>query len=133
MYEPRLKEKFITFPNVIFMGRTSQEEVFKFIKKSKYAICIIPNKYPYNLQTPTKLLEYLALKAKIITNHNPMVLKMLQETGNTDNVFIMNEAWNLPSEDELATLEPASLQLEDFLWDKILERSGILKEIEERL
>ena len=130
MFDPKLKKEFDSFQNIIFTGKISQEEVFKFIKESGYSICIIPNKYPHSLQTPTKLLEYLALKSKIIVNRNPMVLKILKETNNINNVFIMDENWNLPEQNILKSIRPSSICVEYFLWDAILKRSGILEEIE---
>lgn len=129
LFEEGLKRKYSIFQNIIFMGKVSQEDVFKFIKESRYAICIIPNKYPYNLQTPTKLLEYLALRSKIIANKNPLILDILKETNNIDKVFIMDENWNFPKEDELIGIKQSSIYFEELLWENILKRSNIIEVI----
>ena len=52
---------------MIFTGRIKQEEIPQLATKCVYAINYIPNIYPFNIQTSTKLLEYAAMDLKIIT------------------------------------------------------------------
>jgi len=127
MYEPKIKEEFSHYNNVIFYGRVEQEKVFELIKKSQYSICTIPNKYPYNLQTPTKLLEYLALKSKVIANKNPMIINVLKKTNNLEKVYLMNNEYDFPSFQELSFLQETCLNIEEYLWEGILKKSGILE------
>lgn len=126
-YENCLRTRFGGKKNVIFYGCVDQGKVFELIKSSRYALCVIPNKYPYNLQTPTKLLEYLALKAKIIANDNPMVMELLGKTGNLPKVFIMDSYYRFPMVAELEQLQPTFINIEEYLWDGILTRSGIIE------
>lgn len=53
--------------NLIFTGKVSYSDVPKIAAKAEYGINFIPDKYPFNIQTSTKLLEYLALGLKIVT------------------------------------------------------------------
>ncbi|MDI3312509.1 MAG: hypothetical protein QJR05_13940 [Thermoanaerobacterium sp.] len=133
LYNPKIKERYEKFNNILFTGKVSQKEVFRLVKKSHFAISAIPNKYPYNVQTPTKLLEYLALRSRVIMSNSWIARKILYETDNHDRVFIMDNEWNFPSENELEAIKPTSLNVDDYLWDKIIERSNLLESIKQRL
>jgi len=53
--------------NIKFAGKVDYTEVPSIISQAKYAINMIPDIYPFNVQTSTKLLEYCALNLKVIT------------------------------------------------------------------
>jgi len=125
-YEESIKRQFEGYENIIFYGQVEQSEVFKLIQSAEYALCIIPCRYPHLLQTPTKLIEYLALGAKIIANPNPMVIEILKRSGNMSKVFLMDNRYCFPPVEALIRLKSAFLNVEDYLWDKVIKRSGIL-------
>ncbi|MFC1485231.1 hypothetical protein ACFL5N_02120 [bacterium] len=59
--------KYKKYSNIIFTGRLEHSDVAKEASKAIYGVNWVPNKYPYNFQTATKLLEYCAMNLKIIT------------------------------------------------------------------
>jgi len=125
-YENDIREMFSSFENIIFAGKVPQEQVFKLVKLSKYAVCVLPDVYPYRFQTPTKLLEYMALGCRILSTRTESIMEMLYKTGNLDKVCFFDPKQDFPSEEDLGCVRPASLVIDDYLWDKLLERSGIV-------
>ena len=59
----------------------SYKEVPQIASQAEYAINYIPDKYPYNLQTSTKLLEYVAMNLKIVTTNYKWVNEFEKEKG----------------------------------------------------
>lgn len=55
------------YDNIDFIGYVPQSDLYKILDTSKAAINIIPDKYPYNIQTSTKLQEYAAFGIPIVT------------------------------------------------------------------
>lgn len=70
--EAGLKDEFAAHPNLIFTGRVSQAEVYRYVQASEVSVCYFPTHYPHSIQTPTKLLEAAALGARILINDQPM-------------------------------------------------------------
>ena len=109
--------------NIIFTGKVSYLEVPQIASKAIYGINYIPNKYPFNIQTSTKLLEYLALGLKVITTDYKWVRQFEEKHGcsfyklknnikiNMDEVYKYNFISNFNSE--------------DFLWENIIKKSRV--------
>lgn len=62
------KEKYINEPNIIFTGRKDRSGVLDILSKSKVGINYTPNVYPFNFQTSTKVLEYIACGLDVLSN-----------------------------------------------------------------
>jgi hypothetical protein len=122
-YEKFIYEKFYSYHNIIFTGKIEQKEVFKLIRLSKYCLNFIPNKYPYDYQTSTKLLEYAALGKKIIstlTKANIQVAKKYK----INTLFVNN--FEFPEENELKKIKPnIHINAKLFSWENIIKSSGI--------
>jgi glycosyltransferase involved in cell wall biosynthesis len=123
-HEKKLRNAFKEHRNIIFRGCVSQDEAFDLVKRSAYAVCVIPDKYPYCYQTPTKLLEYLALGAKVITTRTATVLEILEAENCTDRVYLM-DGYQPPSPQELSYIRPAVITYDKYRWDSLIAKSGI--------
>jgi hypothetical protein len=69
-YDNEIFKKFCKYENIEFKGFLNYNTIPIFASRAVYGINWIPNKYPYNLQTSTKLLEYCSLDLKIINLFN---------------------------------------------------------------
>ena len=118
------KEWMDTFraPNIIFAGRLNYKEVAQTAKLAHYGINYIPNKYPYNLQTSTKLLEYLAMGLNVVTNEYQWI-KDFEKSKNI-NLFKMDENLNIDFK-KLETFHFKSCDMKDFMWKNVLLNSGM--------
>ncbi|UUS60883.1 MULTISPECIES: glycosyltransferase [unclassified Acinetobacter] len=56
--------------NIVFKGRVNNDEIPHLMNQSRFAINLVPDVYPYNIQTSTKLLEYLAINIPVLSNRN---------------------------------------------------------------
>lgn len=65
--ENKLYEEYKDVKNIIFTGKLNYQEVPLIASKAIYGINYMPNIFPFNIQTSTKLLEYCALGLKVIT------------------------------------------------------------------
>ncbi|KUO58028.1 MAG: hypothetical protein APF84_18565 [Gracilibacter sp. BRH_c7a] len=117
--------------DIIFTGKISYSDVPQIASKAIYGINFIPDKYPFNIQTSTKLLEYLALKLKVVTTSYKWI-KQFEENYNCSFYKL-----NHHSEFDIEKIEKhkfiSEFRAEDFLWETIIKRTGILKKIKELL
>ncbi|WP_066157504.1 glycosyltransferase [Halalkalibacter krulwichiae] len=114
--------------NIIFTGKVPYSEVPKIASKAVYGINFMPDKYPFKLQTSTKLLEYLALDLKVITTNYSWVRQFERSHNCSFYKMNMNE-FNI-NINELEKYEfKNNLNVNDFLWDRIIEQSKIKKNI----
>jgi glycosyltransferase involved in cell wall biosynthesis len=114
--------------DIIFTGVVPYIQVPKIASKAVYGINYIPNKYPFNIQTSTKLLEYLALGLKVISTDYKWV-RQFEERSNCSFYKIDEENFTI----NLLDLDNFNFKINfnsnDYMWDNIIERSGIVSKI----
>jgi len=111
------------FTNIEFSGVLPYEEVAKTAILAKFGLNYIPNREPFNSQTSTKLLEYLALGLKIITSHHKPSTDFL-DARHAKYLFFSKDL-SIPTEYESAEYFTPSVH--DREWIKVIERSGIFQ------
>ncbi len=123
-YETDLYDKYSKYENIIFTGKLSHDEVIKVASRCKYGINLIPDKHPYNIQTSTKLLEYLSLGLKIITTDYFWVNSFEKEYGLS---FFKLDYNNMCFDKMKVEKYPYRIDVDMnlFLWQKILDDSNI--------
>lgn len=112
--------------NIIFTGKVAHREIPNIASKAIYGINYIPNKYPYNIQTSTKLLEYLTLGLKVITTDYKWI-RDFEQRHNCSFYKLTNMNFSIKSIEK--HVFRSEFNAEDFLWDNILENSGILSSL----
>ena len=121
--ETKIAAKFAPRSNLVFTGRVSQERALEYVASSDIAVCFVPNRRPYQVQTPTKLLEYAALGKPIIANACPSILR----TANRYGIRV------LAAEDDLFAAIAAGAVVQDnhdfdaarVTWPAVLEQANI--------
>lgn len=113
--------------SVNFLGQVDYAEVASIVSRSKLCLNWIPDVYPYNIQTSTKFLEYVAAGRTVISNSYSWVNEYSQE-NNIKYIDINNRAdilncLNSPQVD-FGGFKPAS-------WDDVISNSGIEEKINE--
>jgi glycosyltransferase involved in cell wall biosynthesis len=78
---PYLLARYSKNMNVIFLGKVRQSKVFDLINLSSVCVAYFPNHFPHIIQTPTKLLEYAVLGAKILANDQIMNRRKAEQFG----------------------------------------------------
>ena len=113
--------------NITFTGELPYKEVPKYASQAIYGINYMPNKYPYNLQTSTKLLEYLAMGLDVITTEYLWIHHFMRENG--INLIMVNEKLD-GLEKAIRDHEGKSAKRKMGNWDKfkwkyVIEQSGL--------
>ncbi|MEH6991076.1 glycosyltransferase [Cytobacillus firmus] len=126
--EDDIYKRYKGYKDITFTGKLSYNEVPEVASKAIYGINFIPNKYPYNKQTSTKLLEYLTLGLKVITTDYQWIRTFEDKHGcsfyklsyNNLNFNIID----IKSHNYISEFIP-----QDFLWEKVIGKSGIGEKI----
>ena len=117
----KLFEKFNGYSNIIFKGRIPYKDIPALISKAEYGINYIPDKAPYNKQTSTKLMEYMALGLKIVTTNYQWVNNFETQT-NSRFYKMQNDNINM---EEIEKFEFRTNFSEDYSWRFIIDSSKI--------
>ena len=108
-----------------------QEQVFAQVQQSDIALCFIPNRYPYHLQTPTKLLEYAALGKRILANDLASTRNTAQRLGIRLRLM---PGYEFPPNEELADLENnRGPDPRGVLWERVISGAGLERYLPEPL
>lgn len=121
--EKLIYEKYKNFKNIIFTGRVRYKEVPQIASQAEYAINYIPDKYPYNLQTSTKLLEYVAMNLKIVTTNYKWVNEFEKEKG-TQFYKISQDIRELMPQN-LKKFNFNITDISNMTWVKVLEETNL--------
>lgn len=110
--------------NIIFVGKVSREQVYKYLMQSETGISYIPQGMPYDVQVSTKMLEYAWCGLKIVANDSQSnrltAEKMGFECAMSNGTFFdlkINNNGNVNIQEHL-------------LWEKILFKSGVFDFLE---
>jgi hypothetical protein len=122
--EPFLIERYRSDPNIVFMGRKDQGEVFAALTRARVAVNYFPLHHPHVLQTPTKLLEYAALGRRILCNEQ-------RQSRFTSQQYGIHCLWGAEhdmfavSPDDLSWPDNCDFDATPLLWPSVIEKSGI--------
>lgn len=125
-----LMDRFSSSENITFLGPVEHGKVSEYVSKSRFAINYMPDKEPFNHQTPVKLLEYIALKIPVISSRYAWVEEFSQSYGG--NFFYLdNEDSNLTWEN--VTRHQFSFpDVEEWRWERQIRKSGVLEFLQSR-
>ena len=114
--------------DLVFTGSVPYGEVPIIASKAVYGINYIPDKYPFNIQTSTKLLEYLALGLKVITTDYQWVRDFEKLHG--CSFYKLNLKQDGFDRDYIESYDyKSNFAVENHLWDVVLENSGLKEKI----
>lgn len=116
-------------PDITFVGRVDYADIPELASKAVYGINYIPNKYPYTLQTSTKMLEYSALDLKIISTDYKWARDFERKHGS--KFYYLNEAmdFNLTNIDKFEFKN--NFNAADYTWDKVFEQAQLKDRLKE--
>ena len=115
----------------IFTGAVPYSEVPKIASKAIYGINYIPDIYPYNIQTSTKLLEYLALGLKVITTDYEWVRQFEKE--HNCSFYKLNRNLDLNLDEIKAHNYFSDFDPRPFLWSNVIAQAKIEQKLAEIL
>jgi glycosyltransferase involved in cell wall biosynthesis len=126
--EDKIYNEYKEHKNLIFIGKVQYSEVSEIVAKAEYGINFMPDKYPFNIQTSTKLLEYLALGLKVVTTDYEWVRQFEEK----HNCSFYKLDYNNLSFDKKSIEEhqfDSRFRADEHLWLRVIEKSGIKKSL----
>ncbi len=123
-----LWKAFRKHPGVTFTGRVPYAEVPALLCKAEYGLNLIPNRYPFNIHLNLKLVEYCAVGLKVISTPTAWVRQF--ERQRQGRFFYLEDKGVALSWEQLRNFSFATPPVDDLVWDRLLETSGILALLE---
>lgn len=123
--EKCIVERFKDAPGVIFTGRLPQRDALAVVRKSRFAVSTIPSGRPYNVQAPTKLLEYAALGKPIVCNDSRSNIDVIRKFGINCLITGSTIFDRLDREKLNSTLSNDPSKLHMLRWNEIIRRADI--------
>lgn len=112
-------ENFRNYNNVKFVGKVKRSELPELYSKCMAGLNYTPDIYPFNIQTSTKTLEYLASGLTLISNKYEWIDKFSKikniEYLNTNNILKI---------EDLKKIEYTN-DFKEFEWSNVLEKSNL--------
>lgn len=127
--EHKIYEAFKDTEGIQFVGRVSQLDALRIVRRSEYAVCYFPYHRPHCFQTPTKLLEYAALGKKIICNDAPSNVLSSEELGIRTLVTGRRVFDELPMTSCISVENNDPAKLRGLEWTSVITTSGVLGHI----
>lgn len=107
--------------NIHLTGRLSREKIPQYYKNSLAGLNYTPDLYPFNIQTSTKTLEYLASGLICISNRYNWSINF---SNKTNNEFIWVE--NIKKIDDLYRRKFDTISIDNYKWENILNNINFL-------
>ena len=112
-------ENFRNYNNVKFVGKVKRSELPELYSKCMAGLNYTPDIYPFNIQTSTKTLEYLASGLTLISNK----YQWIDNFSNRHSIKYINTN-NLKKIDDLKKIEYTN-DFQEFEWSNVLEKSNL--------
>jgi glycosyltransferase involved in cell wall biosynthesis len=110
--------------NIFFKAAVPWDEVPAWLARARYAMNFIPDKEPYNAQTPTKFLEYAAMKIPVISTNYYWISEFQERYSG--NYFLLKEDLSNMTWDRITGFAFEFPNLENWGWEEKIKSSGIL-------
>ncbi len=120
-----LQSQNLSHRNIIFKGPVKKDRVREYLLKSKFAINYIPDIVPFNRQTSTKLLEYIACKIPVISSRYEWMNEFEQINGGS--YFYLNKDMSNFTWEAVNSFSYSFPDLSDWTWEKQIRKSGVLE------
>lgn len=111
--------------NITLLGQVSRDQLPEIYRNSRFGLNYTPNIYPFNIQTSTKTLEYLASGLRVISNRYKWV-ELFDKSNNFEIIWLEclgQYKCNIDSFNKV-------YDLHDYSWNHILYNSGFLNFLE---
>ncbi len=113
---------FVNIPGyVFFTGRVGYYEIPALYYKCRTGLNYTPDKYPYNIQTSTKTLEYCAAGLGVVSNRYAWIENFA--VSRNARLFWLED---LKAKEQLDAFRFRIPDLSDLEWNQVLDRAGII-------
>lgn len=116
------EERVFLRSGIVCLGQVSRKELPEIYRDAYFGLNYTPNIYPYNVQTSTKTLEYLASGLRVISNKYAWSSEF-NDTYKSNFIWLNNQGDIVDVGFNIASNQ----SYEEFMWDNILKKSNFEK------
>ncbi len=109
--------------NITFTGRVPYSEVPTLACKACYGLNLMPDIYPLNSQTATKVIEYCALGLPVVSSDYKWVRRF--ESSRQGRFFFLNKDLSNLNVRDIQKFEFCVPNVKDLEWNNLIQASGI--------
>lgn len=122
-----LRKQYSRKGNIDFIGRVPYHDVPEQMARARAGLNIIPDRYPFNLQASTKLLEYCALNMNIVSTRYSWV-ERFSKARNAEFLWVKPDLSDLTAKglDDFGFITP---DVRDLEWNRIIDESGVFESL----
>jgi glycosyltransferase involved in cell wall biosynthesis len=123
--ESKLAKRFGHCKNIFFNPPVPWEEVPVYLATARFSVNFIPDEEPFNAQTPTKFLEYAAMKIPVISTNYFWISEFQERYGG--NYFLLKEDMSNMTWDRIIRFDYNFPDLQSWRWEERIKASGVLE------
>lgn len=105
-----VEKELLQHTNITLLGQVSRDQLPEIYRNSRFGLNYTPNIYPFNIQTSTKTLEYLASGLRVISNR----YKWINSFCDQKNINV------IPFEGLSLIYTDLNFDLKKYLWENLL-------------
>lgn len=109
--------------NIVFAGRVPYHDVPVITVRARYGINLMPDRYPLNRQTATKVLEYCAMGLPVITSDYHWVRRF--EAKTKARFFYIDESLDNLTMKNIGGFDFSVPDVREYEWGRVIEKSGV--------
>ena len=113
-----LRARYAGQGNIIFHGKVRYDQVPGLMAQARFGLNIMPDIYPFNLQTATKVLEYCAMGLKVVTTSYHWVNKFAAQRE--ASFFMLAPGLENLTEKALESFAFRTPAVDDLRWDSVI-------------
>lgn len=121
--DPILEREYGHLDNVHFVGRVPYEELPLTAAKARYGMNFIPDIFPFNKQTSTKMLEYCALGLQVVTTSYEWVNQF--EKDNDARFFKLDDKLTNLTRENLEQFDFKTPDLSHLEWNTLFDKAEV--------
>lgn len=124
------EKKILSVKNITLLGIVGREELPEIYRDTRFGLNFTPDIYPYNIQTSTKTLEYLASGLGVISNKYEWAENFFKEISYQPFWLDHNTILDSTKFDDLTGCDYSVMQ--EYAWNNVLSHSnfeGFLRDI----
>ncbi len=116
-------ERYKNHSNIVFSGPVAYEDVPGLMTKGRYGLNVLPDRYPFNLQPATKVLEYCALGLPVVSMRYSWIEGFMKEKGG--QCFWLEPDFENLTPQNLESFDFKTPSVSDLSWDDVIADSKI--------
>lgn len=122
-----VRERYSRKGNIDFIGRVPYSDVPEQMARARAGLNIIPDRYPFNLQASTKLLEYCALNMNIVSTRYGWV-EQFSNARNAEFLWVKPDLSDLTAK-RLNEFQFITPDVSDLEWNRVIDASGVFESL----